>query len=62
MKRKQLNKYSITLVPRDGSRSWDYGDYIVGYRNAVRIARQHCEDFFKKTGERIDFCLEKLDF
>lgn len=57
-----MNNYSITFVPRDGSHIWGYGDYVTGYRNAVACARKYCEDFFAKTGNRIDYYLDKLVF
>lgn len=57
-----MNKYSITFVPRDVSHVWGYGDYCVGYRNAVSCAKKYCKDFFAKTGECIDYFLTKLDF
>lgn len=57
-----MNKYSITFVPREGGHVWVCGDYIVGYHNAVRVARQYCEDLYKKTGVRLDYYLDKLIF
>ena len=58
---KKMNKYSITFQSSDGQ-VWGYGDYVTGFRNAVSFAKKYCVEFFCKTGEILDFYLNKLSF
>lgn len=56
-----MNKYSITFQSSDGQ-VWEYGGYVTGYRHAVSCAKKYCVEYFCKTGEILDFYLDKLFF